>query len=248
MRARTRAGAGIGVALAGALLLAGCGDDTAEPPSATVAPSPAAAPLSYDYLTKLPLDVSDVVVNDSWMPAPGNGEHVENLATHRPVEALARMVHDRLVASGGQGRAVVTIEDASLVRSPGQLVGTFSVQIAFDGVPGETPPPVTAAVSGTRTLSSDASEAATADTLMGQLMDQMNVELEYQIRHQLADRMTGNASPVPEAVQSQSLAPPPGASAAPVPAATPPMANPPVANPPAEIPSIDVPAGPAPSP
>lgn len=205
-------------------LLSGCGDDTDTPADAVMtqtAHAPA-APLSYDYLPKLPLDVSDVVIDDTWTPQGGAGVAVEDEATPRPVEALSRMIRDRVIASGGTGRAAVTIEDASLTRLPGQIVGSFAVQVALQGGTGDTPPPVVASVSGTRTLSSDGSEQATADALVRQLMDRMNVELEYQIRHQLAGHTGGAATPVPPAVQSEDLTPPAGAVAAPRPDINPP--------------------------
>lgn len=232
------------------LLLGGCvaaSDDT--PPRPVAAP-----PLSYDYLTKLGLSVSDIVVDDTWTPLADSTEHVEDEATPRPVEALSRMIRDRLVASGGASRALATIEDASLVRVPGQLVGTFSVQIAVQGASGQgtagPPGPVTASVSGTRTLASDSSEQQTADTLVRQLMDRMNVELEYQVRHQLSSYAGGALSPVPSAVQTESL-PPPG-STAPLTVTPPPSLSSPAVpanvdgtappTPSADPPAIEVPA------
>lgn len=191
-----------------AALLAGCGEEAADPATAVAARIPV-APLSYGYLPKLGLDVGDVVVDAAWTPAASGGEHVEDEASPRPVEALARMAQDRLVASGGPGRALASITDASLVRAPGQLIGSFTVQVALQGGSGDPGPPVVASVSGTRTLASDDSEQASANALVRQLMDRMNVELEYQVRHQLQEHLGGPTSPVAAPVQTEDLAPPP---------------------------------------
>jgi hypothetical protein len=232
--------------------LAGCDDSPDAPAASALAPgsssgtpAPAPAPISYDYLPKLGLDVAEVAVDDTWTPPAGTGVHVEEEATPLPVEALARLIHDRLVATGGAGRALATIEDASIVRLPDQLVGSFAIQITLEGVAGEAPPPVVASVSGTRTLASDANEATTANTLLRELMDRMNVELEYQIRHNLASHMGGSAAPVPAPVQSQDLAPPPG-TAPPVPAQSAPVVPAPSAAPVAAPSSSPVDAPPAP--
>ena len=190
-------------------LLAGCGED-AEPPrlSAPESVTAAAAPLSYDYLNKLPLDVSQIVLNDTWSPQSTGGDHIETLADPSPEQALARMVRDRVVAAGGQGQGVVTIEEASLTRVSGQLVGSFSVRVALEGGAADAPP-VLAAVSGTRTLTSDDSEQETANRLVRQLMERMNVELEFQMRRELKTHMTGGGAPSlsPSEVQTEDLGP-----------------------------------------
>jgi hypothetical protein len=50
-----------------------------------------------------------------------------------------------------------------------------------------------------------------------QMMDSMNIEFEYQVRHNLKDWLV-SSSAAPTPVQQQNLALPPGASAAPTPA------------------------------
>ena len=199
---------GLLTAVLGVLLLAGCGDDTEAPRvSVPVSEARPPAPLSYDYLNKLPLDVSEVALDDIWSPQASGGEHVEGLANPPPEQVLARMARDRIVASGGQGKAVVTIEDASLSRASAQLVGSFSVRVALEGGPSD-PPPIVASVSGTRTLASDGSEQETADRLVRQLMERMNVELEFQMRREFKTHMVGAIAPIPSAVQTEELAPP----------------------------------------
>ena len=196
----------LGLAFTVSWVLVRCGGDAPEPGTAQTRPSPA-IPLSYDYLTKLPLAVGDLVVDDAWTPGSAGGEHVEDTASPPPAEALARMLRDRLVAGGGPGRALASIDDASLLRSAGQLVGSFAVRITFDG---QTAPlaPILATVSGTRVYGSDSDEAGTANALVQQLMDAMNVELEFQVRRRGAGIPTPALPNSPSAVQIEDLAPP----------------------------------------
>ena len=53
-----------------------------------------------------------------------------------------------------------------------------------------------------------------AYTLLDRMMDDMNVELEFQVRASLRDwlQRTAPNAPAPAAVQQQNLAPPPGAA------------------------------------
>ena len=187
------------------LLLASCGGG--DEPSVLPQTFP---PLVYDYLTKLTLPVSSVTVDDSWVPHDG-AEHVEQVAPIPPVDALRRMAQDRLVAAGGTGQAVLTIEDASLTRVTGQLLGSFAVRLTVNsGTPetGTRSAEARASVSGTRTLAdTPEGDRAVAYDLVKKLMDDMNVEFEYQVRKTMKDQV-GDGAAVPGAVQSQDLTPP----------------------------------------
>ena len=188
-------------AAAVSLLLFGC----AEPAPPQVFP-----PLTYGYLTKLKLDVGNIEVDNAWTPAPvPNGEHVEAQSPVQPVEALRRMVQDRLIPGGNGGSAVVTIDDASLVRVTNRFEATFAMHMDIHNADGTRSGYAEAKVARTRTISDYAPPAirqALYD-LVKATMDDMNVEFEYQVRHSLRDwlQTTTPAAPPPPPVEQQDL-------------------------------------------
>ena len=203
------------MALAATLLLAGCGGD------ATDAPPVAYEQPSYGYLTKLRLNVAQVDIDDSWTPPAGPGpRHVESLSPVSPKAALRQMGQDRVLAGGNSGRARFAIEDASILAGPDRLDGSFAVRLDIATSEGGPAGFAEARVVRSMTLgdSTDGGRA-TAYALVKQMMADMNVEFEYQVRRSLHEYLQLTdplAAPAP--VQSQDL-PPPGAAE---PAATPP--------------------------
>lgn len=199
-RLRRRAALAFSVAVV-PLLLFGC----AEPAPPQVFP-----PLTYGYLTKLKLDVGNIEVDNAWSPAPlPNGEHVENQAPVQPVDALRRMVQDRLIPGGNGGSAVVTIDDASLVRVADRFEAAFAVHMDIHNADGTRSGYAEAKVARTRTIS-DYSQPAVRQALYDLVkatMDDMNVEFEYQVRHSLKDwlQTTAPAAPPPPPVEQQDL-------------------------------------------
>lgn len=188
-------------ALLPCLLLAACGGGEPvhyEPPS-------------YDYLTKLRLNVATIDINDSWAPH-GSGRHVEYLAPTPPATALRQVAEDRLVPAGAVGRAVFTIDDASIVVVNKRYQGSLTVHLDVLGGDGNRRGSASAHVNGTRAVTDDDDETIRADldTLTRNLMNAMNVELEYQVRHGLASELqTGEATvPPPAAVQTEDLGKP----------------------------------------
>ena len=220
-----------------ALGLSGCGT-TDDPPTAY-------APLSYDYLTKLRLQVSSIEIDDSWAPRPGSRD-VGFLAPTPPVDALRQMAQDRLVAGGPPGRAVFVIDDASLVQNRDLYQGRFVVHLDVVAADGSRSGYAEARVERTRAVGKDtpnATRAALAD-MVNQMMGDMNVELEYQVRHSLRAYLMGSApiAPPPPPIQSETLAPPTGQ---PAPAAGQPTGLPPLAP---QAPPPLAPAAPQPGP
>ena len=189
---------GLGVAL----LLAGCVYTQTPPPSAVVYKPPA-----YSYLTPLRLNVATIEIEDSWAPGP---DDVGYLSPLRPLDALRRMAQDRLIAAGNSGRAVYRIEDAAIRRVGGNLDGHLAVQLDVYTSEGTRSGYAEARVAR-NTTAPDALQQ-TSYTLARQMMNDMNVEFEYQVRHSLRDWLLlpsppGSAIPAP--VQQRPL-PPPG--------------------------------------
>ncbi len=189
----------------GAAVLAACADDTPAPP-------PDFSPLRFDYLIKLRLTVASIDVDNAFVPAPvPNGVHVEALAPMPPADALRRMALDRLIPAGAEGHAVFVIQDASLVQVPGQFIGAMKVQLEITGAPGGAAGSAEAHVSRTRTYdddSADATRAALYDMVKDMMAD-MNVEFEYQVRRTLRPFLQDSApvAPPPAAVEQQDLPP-----------------------------------------
>ena len=185
-------------------LLAGC----VPPP-----PPKVYAPLSFAYLTRIKLDVSNIESDVAWTPQPvTNGEHVENQAPEPPVEALRRMVQDRLIPGGGDGQATVTIDDASLTRVGDRFEASFAVHMDIHNGDGTRSGYAEAKVARTRTIGNYSPEAVRQALydLEKAAMGDMNVEFEYQIRHSLGDwlQTTAPAAPPPPPVEQQNLGTP----------------------------------------
>jgi hypothetical protein len=176
------------------------------------APPPAAvyAPPSYTYLKPLRLNVAAVEIEESWAPGP---DDAGALSPVRPLEALRRMAQDRLIPSGNAGRAVFRIQDAALHRFGDRLDGHLAVQLDIYGPDGKRRGYAEARVS--RATFVPAGEALLRQELYSltrQMMDDMNVEFEYQARHALhawIEEASPPASAVPAPVERQQL-PPPG--------------------------------------
>ena len=184
------------------LLLAACGGD--DDALRTFAPP------SYSYLTPIRLNVANIEIDDRSPPATGNS--VEGLSPLRPSDALKQMANDRLIAAGSAGRAVFVIDQASLRRVNGGIEGLMVVHLdVFAGSGGERAGFAEARVARRRT-STDTNESSRAvlyDFTM-QMMNDMNVEFEFQIRRSLRDwlQATAGRAPPPPAVEQQDLSSP----------------------------------------
>ena len=167
------------------LVLTGCAAGGDEPPPPLVE--------GYAHLTPLRLNVREIVVEP---PGLGPARRVDQPAPVDPVAEMERMARERLFAAGLSGRAVFSIETASLARqrlsgggflfAPEEratvvLRGRLEVQ-AGEGGPGGF---ATAEVRRTATGPADGSEASRAATLVRRAMEDMNVELEFQVRRNL---------------------------------------------------------------
>jgi hypothetical protein len=187
------------------LALAACGG--AEPPPQEYPPP------HYDFLPQIRLSVAEIEIDDSWAPR-GAGRHVENLAPVQPRDALRQMGQDRLFASGGPGKAVFIVEDASIIRATNQYVGSFAVRIDIADASGNLLASETARATRTRVIGSESRNGIRSDlyALVRDMMDDMNVEFEYQLRRALkeAPQATSPISPQAEPVQMQDLTNPAG--------------------------------------
>lgn len=181
-----------------ALLLAACGSS---------APEPVYAPLAYTYLKPLRLDVGSIEIVDDWAPGP---EDVGAIAPVSPVDALRRMAQDRLAAAGTAGRAVFHIEDAALRRAGDMVTGDLGVRLEIVGPDGAPGGYAAAHVARSAFVSEDAPRAELY-ALVGDMMRDMNVEFEYQVRQHLRRWLQEASAPgsaIPPPVEQQPLPPP----------------------------------------
>ena len=183
-------------------LLAACGGETAPT---------GFAPLNWAYLPPLKLNVDRIDVDDSWTPRAGVREK-GFLAPIQPMEALRKMAEDRLIPGGTSGQGVFVIDDASIRQSGEYFEGSFAVHldiITSDGIRGGF---AEARVSRRRMINDDSPNGLRAGLydLVRQMMADMNVEFEYQVRRSLRDYLQTTAPAAPEAgpVEQQELAPP----------------------------------------
>ena len=171
------------------LLLAACGAATPAPVAYT--------PLDYSYLPPLRLNVARVAIEQHFI-ASDQPPSVSQYDPVSPTAALRRMAAERLKPFGSAGKAVFVIEDASLLQEGETITGTFSVRLEIYTSAGTRAAFAEATVSRQRIGTvHDLSE--TLYLLTRQLMDRMNVELEYQIRRSLGDRLVApgtQAAPV----------------------------------------------------
>ena len=163
------------------------------------------APLRYDYLDPILLDVGLLDINDHWRPAGSNDVGAQSPAP--PVPTLVAMARDRLKPAGASGRAVFTINNAAIIRSDDTLIGNFSVRVDILDADGKPEAFAEARVARTRAgLGSRSEFPGLLYDFVKAMMDSMNVELEYQIRRQFGKLLLsapGGALPAP--VQQEAL-------------------------------------------
>lgn len=179
-----------------ALPLAAAGCVSASPPRTSF------PPLRYDYLLKLRLNVADIEM----APPPPLGP-LEAMDPVPPAQALLLMAQDRLVASGSLGRAVFVIDQAQIMRIPDGLDGALAVHLDVQTSEGTRAGFAEAKVSRRLVGISDDLRGALYD-ITQQMMQDMNVEFEYQVRRTLRDWLQeATTAPNPAAVEQQPLSP-----------------------------------------
>ncbi len=180
------------------------------------------APLRYDYLNPLRLNVQSLTIEQRFVPAGDIDLTAQDPAPLVPT--LKAMAQDRLQAVGSTGRAVFIIKDASMVRIRDGINGSIDVELDVYAGGGTRAGFAEARVSRSRTGNVDDLPAALYD-MTRQLMDAMNVEFEFQVRRSLHDWLAPT-NDIPAPVQEQALPPPPGTALAPPQPSAPPAAPP----------------------
>ncbi len=199
-------------------------------------------PLSYAYLPPLVLKVADLNIADDYVPTP---DTVALLAQDPapPAATLLAMLRQRVVASGAPGAGTVTIQNASVHQVDGTLTGAMTVDVSVESPDGRSTGYAEATVSASRSVpdSDDGPDAMQAALygLTKQLMENMNVQLQYQMQHNLSGWLSW--SPTPGSMSTGSA--PPAAAGGPIEAA--PLAAPGGVAAPPLAPAYPAPAAPA---
>ncbi|QDH24421.1 hypothetical protein D5366_03270 [Neokomagataea tanensis] len=179
--------------------LSACADDT--PPEQFTAPD-------FSYLTPLHLDVASITVDDRSAPAP---DSLSAKAPTAPDAALKTLAQQRLVGTGPSGQGQFIIKQAYLQRASDDAVdGAMDVQLNVADSSGQHTGYVHARVTRHYTSTNQsATSRASLDALTKQMAQDMNVELEYQIRHRLGSWMTdAQGNPLTGSIQQQNLSAP----------------------------------------
>lgn len=208
---------GLGLtSLSAMMLLAGCGGDGR--------PEPVFRQPSYSYLTPLRINVGQIRVEDH-VPPPTGPNDLGPSSPLSPDQALKQMAQDRLVAAGSSGTAVFTIDQASITgQQGGALDGALAVHLDIVSNGGGHAGYAEAHVSRQFVPGSNSDNdgvKAELYNLTTQMMQDMNVEFEFQLRRTLGDWMLdASGAPVAASVEQQSLTGP-GAAPGALPAGQP---------------------------
>jgi hypothetical protein len=153
-----------------------------------------------------------VDIDDDWAPR-GGGRHVEFLAPTRPLAALRQMAEDRLIPGGAKRSAAFVIDDASLIQNRTRYDGSFAAHLDLLAEDGTRLTTISFRATGSRPIT-DSDDKVLVQTdlyeLTRKLMDDMNIELEFQLRKTLREQLqnTSPDAPPPGAVETQDLAAP----------------------------------------
>ncbi len=209
-----------------ALLTASCAMEPGTSP-----PPGGYPPLDFSYLLSLRLNVASIEIAQRFVPS-GQPPDVSALDPIQPVAALRLMGEQRLKADGTAGRAVFSINDASMLRLGDMLTSTMSVGLEIFA-PDNTRAGYAQATVVRQRTGITGSLAAVLYQFTREMLDQMNIEFEYQVRRSLANWLLPSGA-LPAPVQT-----------APLPSEGPP---PPEAPPPSEVPPLPPPTPVEPAP
>jgi hypothetical protein len=163
-------------------------------------------PLHYGHLTALQLNVAAIQIEQRYVPS-GVSPDASQIDPMPPVQALRNMAAERLQAFGSSGRAVFVIQDASLTRQRNMLLGSFAVELDVYTSADTRAGFAEARVSRTYTGDLDDLPAKLYD-MTKEMMDTMNIEIEFQLRRSLRTWLLPEGAAQPPVQQEPLVAPP----------------------------------------
>jgi hypothetical protein len=183
-------------------LLAACADD--EPPGPGRRDFP---PLRYGYLPTVNLNVQRVAIGEGFIP-PGSDAEVSGYSPAKLADTLIAMARDRLKPVGAGGTATFQILTASITRRNDTLNGLLAVRLDVRDADDANLGFAEARVTANHTGPIPDLRAAAYDMLKS-MMDDMNVELEFQLRNKLRAWIVDPPGATPRPDPSTTLPPPP---------------------------------------
>ncbi len=163
-------------------------------------------PLRYDYLKPIDLAVKAIDIEQRFVPS-GVAPDISAESPVDPVATLRQMGEDRLKALGNTGRAVFSISDASLIKRENVVRGSMDATVEILTDEGQHVAYAQARVTRRHSGRIEDLQELLYDMVSG-MMDDMNVELEHQIRVQLKDWLAEHVSAVPTPVGAAPLSAP----------------------------------------
>ncbi|MDI2090545.1 hypothetical protein [Commensalibacter oyaizuii] len=170
------------------------------------------APLTYDYLTPIFFNVGQITIQNMTAGATYPRD-VTNLSPVSPITALENMANNRFKARGSARHAVFTIKRASLQESGHNgIYGQMDVSFDIYNSNNQKMASIQAGVNHTYDIDSSKGDANSKSNLYDitqKLMQDMNVELEYQIRQHLQKYIVdATGTPIANDIQTQDLGTP----------------------------------------
>lgn len=175
-------------------------------------------PLRFNYLPPIQLNVAKIVIEQRFVPA-GVPPDVSGEDPAPPIAALRAMAADRLQAFGTANQAVFAILDASMTQTGDLVRGAFAVSLTIVGDNGAQLGYAEARVEGRHSGPVDDLPSMLYG-MTKSMMNDMNVEFEYQIHRSLKAWLTSATAPEAPVQQapldgSQPAPAAPGAATAP---------------------------------
>lgn len=177
------------------LALSGCSDT--QPPETFSRPD-------YSYLPSLYFNVGQLNITNQ---APIDDKNIAEQSPTPPASTLTLMAQQRLKTTGATGTASFAITQANITKQAHHiLAGTLSIKLTVDDPTQQHHGQITATVHQERSISSKLSQQRNLYALNQSMMDDMNVEVEYQIRKHLSDWLTdATGTPLNGQINSQDL-------------------------------------------
>ncbi len=206
-------------------------------------PEPVFEPLRFNDLPPIQMNVTLITTEQRFVPA-GVPPDVSNQDPVPPVTALTAMANDRLQAFGTSNKAVFAILDGSLTRQDRVINGSMAVSLTILDDGGAQLGFAEARVQSRHTGPIDDLRSVLYDMTKNMMAD-MNIEFEYQIRQHLKPWITVSAAP--DTSVEQTPLDQPGAAGGQPAGAQPDRVQPSGGRPPNEPPAVGQPAGGQPS-